>query len=91
MFIYWWFFFCGLVSFSLNRNHLLLVLLSLEFIILSLYYFIFNFLIVYSGELYLSMVYIVVSVCEGVLGLSVLVSMVRCYGNDNFLSFTLLW
>nr|AXS65487.1 NADH dehydrogenase subunit 4L [Silvanidae sp. KM-2017] len=91
MLIYWFFFFCGLLSFSLNRKHLLMILLSLEFIVLSLYYLVLNYLLVISGEIYLSMMYIIMSVCEGVLGLSILVCLVRCFGNDNMMSFSVLW
>nr|AFQ62375.1 NADH dehydrogenase subunit 4L [Silvanus unidentatus] len=91
MMFYWWFIFCGLVGFSLNRGHLLMVLLMLEFIVVSIYYVFYSSLLNYSGEIYLSMIYIIMSACEGVLGLSILVSMVRCYGNDKFLSFSLLW
>nr|AML26564.1 NADH dehydrogenase subunit 4L [Staphylinidae sp. BMNH 1274698] len=87
MFMY----FCGLLVFSMKRKHLLLMLLSLEFIILSLYYYLFLTLSFYSFESYFCMIFLTMSVCESVLGLSILVSMLRMYGNDYFQSFNMLW
>nr|QLI42478.1 NADH dehydrogenase subunit 4L [Trogoderma granarium] len=84
-------FFSGLVSFSLNRKHLLLLLLSLEFIVLSLFSMIIYFLNFFFGEIYFSMIFVSMGVCEGALVLSVLVSMVRTHGGDNFQSFSVLW
>nr|YP_010240642.1 NADH dehydrogenase subunit 4L [Aleochara postica]QTG39872.1 NADH dehydrogenase subunit 4L [Aleochara postica] len=82
---------CGLVVFSMKRKHLLLMLLSLEFIIISLYFSLFIILSFYSSENYFSMIFLTMSVCEGVLGLSILVSMLRMFGNDYFQSFNMLW
>nr|UGS80369.1 NADH dehydrogenase subunit 4L [Kilauella sp. KispEL] len=81
-------FFMGLYSFFLKSNHFLNMLLSLEF--LSLIIFIVLFLILYSStEKFILMYYITFCVCEGALGLSLLVSLVRLVGNDylNNLSF----
>nr|YP_010288410.1 NADH dehydrogenase subunit 4L [Aleochara curtula]UKO31678.1 NADH dehydrogenase subunit 4L [Aleochara curtula] len=84
-------YFCGLMVFVMKRKHLLLMLLSLEFIIISLYFFLFLNLSFYNYENYFSMIFLTMSVCEGVLGLSVLVSMLRIFGNDYFQSFNMLW
>nr|AXS64975.1 NADH dehydrogenase subunit 4L [Cucujoidea sp. 35 KM-2017] len=84
-------FFCSIISFSLKRKHLLMMLLSLEFVILSLFMILYIYLLNYSSELYFSMIFMVMSVSEGVLGLSLLVLMVRTHGNDYFSSFNLLW
>nr|WHE42556.1 NADH dehydrogenase subunit 4L [Habroloma sp.] len=81
----------GLIVFSFKSNHLLLVLLSLEFMVLSLYFYIMLFLMQESWEFFFSMVFLTFSVCEGALGLSILVSMIRTHGNDYFQSFNLLW
>nr|AML25779.1 NADH dehydrogenase subunit 4L [Hydrophilidae sp. BMNH 1274306] len=81
----------GILSFSMNRKHLLLLLLNLEFIVLSLYINLFLFLMIFSFEFYFSMIFLTISVCEGALGLSILVSLVRSHGNDYFQSFNLLW
>uniref|UniRef100_A0AAU7BAG0 NADH-ubiquinone oxidoreductase chain 4L n=1 Tax=Dendroplectron aucklandense TaxID=3073470 RepID=A0AAU7BAG0_9ORTH len=80
----------GVFVFCSKRKHLLATLLSLEFIVLSLFLMLFNYLNLYSYELYFSMVFLTFSVCEGVLGLSILVSMIRTHGNDFFQSFVIL-
>nr|YP_009995242.1 NADH dehydrogenase subunit 4L [Ochthebius plesiotypus]QNP09619.1 NADH dehydrogenase subunit 4L [Ochthebius plesiotypus] len=84
-------YFCGLLVFCLKRKHLLLMLLSLEFIILSLYFNMFIYLSYFSNEYYFCMIFMTMSVCEGALGLSLLVSLVRTHGNDYFNSFNILW
>nr|QNP10080.1 NADH dehydrogenase subunit 4L [Ochthebius perpusillus] len=84
-------YFSGLMVFCLKRKHLLLMLLSLEFIILSLYFMMFIYLSYFSNEYYFSMIFITMSVCEGALGLSLLVSLIRTHGNDYFQSFNILW
>nr|ALO76119.1 NADH deshydrogenase subunit 4L [Ptilodactyla sp. PTY01] len=84
-------YFIGLMVFSSKRKHLLLMLLSLEFIILSLYFFMFVYLSLFNYEYYFSMVFLTMSVCESALGLSILVSMIRTYGNDYFQTFSVLW
>nr|ALO76169.1 NADH deshydrogenase subunit 4L [Cyphonistes vallatus] len=81
----------GLISFCMKRKHLLLMLLSLEFITLSLYLNLFLHALVCSNEFYFSMIFISMGVCEGALGLSILVSMVRTHSNDYFQSFKILW
>nr|QNP10015.1 NADH dehydrogenase subunit 4L [Aulacochthebius sp. IBE<ESP> RA1155] len=81
----------GLMVFCLKRKHLLLMLLSLEFIILSLYFNLFIMLSYFNNEFYFSMIFISMSVCEGALGLSLLVSIIRSHGNDYFNSFNILW
>nr|QNP10067.1 NADH dehydrogenase subunit 4L [Ochthebius peisonis] len=84
-------YFSGLLVFCLKRKHLLLMLLSLEFIILSLYFSLFIYLSYFSNEFYFSMIFMTMSVCEGALGLSLLVSLIRTHGNDYFQSFNILW
>nr|ASM82783.1 NADH dehydrogenase subunit 4L [Neopanorpa chelata] len=80
----------GIFVFSSKRKHLLVTLLSLEFIVLSLFMILFLYLNYYNYETYFSMVFLVFSVCEGALGLSILVSMIRTHGNDFFQSFSIL-
>nr|ALO77455.1 NADH deshydrogenase subunit 4L [Dermestidae sp. GENSP01] len=84
-------FFSGLVSFCLKRKHLLLMLLSLEFIIMSLFPLLVYVLMFYGLECYFSMVFVSLSVGEGALGLSILVLMVRTHGSDQVGTFSLLW
>nr|WRQ20283.1 NADH dehydrogenase subunit 4L [Lucanus maculifemoratus maculifemoratus] len=84
-------YFMGLLSFCMNRKHMLLMLLSLEFIVISLFFGLFMFLGLYNWEYYFVLIFLTVSVCEGVLGLGLLVMLMRGYGNDYIQTFNLLW
>nr|QSF20086.1 NADH dehydrogenase subunit 4L [Xenapatidea procincta] len=77
-------FFLGFLSFCFKRVHLLMVLLSLEFLILIIYLSLIMCLSLLEKELFFSMMFLVFSVCEGVLGLSILIMIVRMHGNDYF-------
>nr|YP_010463340.1 NADH dehydrogenase subunit 4L [Rusicada privata]UUJ37868.1 NADH dehydrogenase subunit 4L [Rusicada privata]WCO87241.1 NADH dehydrogenase subunit 4L [Rusicada privata] len=83
-------FIIGNLIFVLKHKHLLIVLLSLEFIVLSMFFFLMVYFSYIEYELYMLMVFLVFSVCEGVLGLSILVSMIRTHGSDYFQGFNLL-
>nr|YP_009740585.1 NADH dehydrogenase subunit 4L [Spathosternum prasiniferum prasiniferum]AJD76922.1 NADH dehydrogenase subunit 4L [Spathosternum prasiniferum sinense]QID03547.1 NADH dehydrogenase subunit 4L [Spathosternum prasiniferum prasiniferum] len=82
-------YFSGVYVFSSKRKHLLMVLLSLEYIVLSLFLLIIIFLIEFNYDYFFPVIFLVFSVCEGALGLSILVSMIRSHGNDFFNSFSL--
>nr|QIJ59991.1 NADH dehydrogenase subunit 4L [Agrypnus sp. YD-2019] len=84
-------YFVGVGVFCFKCKHLLLMLLSLEFVVLSLYFGLYLSMMVYGYEYYFGMVFLTMSVCEGALGLAILVSMIRSYGNDYFQSFNVLW
>nr|YP_010350266.1 NADH dehydrogenase subunit 4L [Endoxyla cinereus]UOK09646.1 NADH dehydrogenase subunit 4L [Endoxyla cinereus] len=83
-------FILGNMIFVSKYKHLLIVLMSLEFIVLSIFFLLLIFLLKIEYDMYMLMVFLVFSVCEGALGLSILVSMIRTYGNDYFQSFNLL-
>nr|YP_010265779.1 NADH dehydrogenase subunit 4L [Coquillettidia nigricans]UIS24533.1 NADH dehydrogenase subunit 4L [Coquillettidia nigricans] len=83
-------FLIGGITFIKNHKHLLCMLLSLEFMVLVLFMMVLNYLSYMNNEMYFSMFFLVFCVCEGVLGLSILVSIVRTHGNDYFQSFTIL-
>nr|YP_010735790.1 NADH dehydrogenase subunit 4L [Angulomastax meiospina]WEL32763.1 NADH dehydrogenase subunit 4L [Angulomastax meiospina] len=78
----------GVYVFSSKRKHLILVLMSLEYIVISLFLMIILYLLFFNNELYFVIIFMVMSVCEGVLGLSILVSIIRSHGNDFFNSFS---
>nr|ATN23526.1 NADH dehydrogenase subunit 4L [Neolema sp. EMHAU-15071012] len=80
-----------LLVFLVHRNHFLLMLLSLEMMVLILYYFLYLYLYSMLNELFFLMIFLTMSVCEGVLGLSILVSLIRVHGNDCLMSFSFLW
>lgn len=83
-------FFVGVISFVLMRKHLLSTLLSLEFIVLSLFFMLLFFLNTQNYEIYFRIFFLVFSVCEGALGISLMVSIIRTHGNDYFNSFSVL-
>nr|UGN61377.1 NADH dehydrogenase subunit 4L [Typhlocybinae gen. 1 sp. 2 BY-2021a] len=89
-FIYVYMFFIGLVGLILVRKHILLCLISLEFIVLSLFMMILFNCIMFYHSFYLYLIMMTFFVCEGVLGLGVMVYMIRCHGND-YLSSMFLW
>lgn len=75
--------------FTLNRKHLLIILLRLELIMLNVFLLVYNY-IMFIRRVYFLIIFIVLSVCEGVLGLSVLVYLIRIYGNDLIKIYRLL-
>nr|WME17543.1 NADH dehydrogenase subunit 4L [Scelimena sp. 1 XDL-2023a] len=75
-------FLSGFFVFVSARKHLLLLLLSLEYMVLGIFYYVFLYLNVYGSMDSFLVIYLVFSVCEGALGLSVLVKMIRFCGND---------
>nr|YP_009236817.1 NADH dehydrogenase subunit 4L [Telchinia serena]AMJ17284.1 NADH dehydrogenase subunit 4L [Telchinia serena] len=83
-------FFIGNMIFVSKHKHLLIVLMSLEFIVLSIFFFLMLYLMMIGYSMYMLMVFLVFTVCEGALGLSILVSMIRTHGNDYFQSFNLI-
>nr|UPM51928.1 NADH dehydrogenase subunit 4L [Lopinga achine] len=80
----------GNLIFVGKHKHLLIVLMSLEFIVLSIFFSLQLYLSMVENNMYMLMVFLVFSVCEGALGLSILVSMIRTHGNDYFQSFNLI-
>nr|APX40729.1 NADH dehydrogenase subunit 4L [Longitarsus rutilus] len=84
-------FIIGMISFIFNRKHFLLMLLMLEFIVIIMYLNMFLYLSLMNYEFFFSMIFLTMSVCEGALGLSILILMVRMHGNDYILTFSSLW
>nr|YP_009370860.1 NADH dehydrogenase subunit 4L [Oecanthus sinensis]AQM39922.1 NADH dehydrogenase subunit 4L [Oecanthus rufescens]ARO75195.1 NADH dehydrogenase subunit 4L [Oecanthus sinensis] len=80
----------GLWVYCSKRKHLLIVMLSLEYMVMISYVLFLYLLGSMDYGMFMSMLYLVFSVCEGVLGLGILVSVVRFYGNDYFQSFVVL-
>jgi NADH:ubiquinone oxidoreductase subunit K len=68
-----------LISLSIQRQHILIILLILEAIILTLALMI---LLHYPSEIYSLIILISIGACEARLGLRCLVSITRSYGND---------
>jgi len=78
------------LTFLIKQKHLLIMLISLEFIIISLFLLIIVFFGLFNYEYYFSILFLSVRVCERVLGLSIMVRLIRAYGNDYFQSFNIL-
>nr|YP_010164078.1 NADH dehydrogenase subunit 4L [Gecarcoidea lalandii]QRK27380.1 NADH dehydrogenase subunit 4L [Gecarcoidea lalandii] len=82
--------FCGLWSFISYHKHLLNSLLSLEFMMLGIFWLLNLQMSVVGNEMYFGLFFLTLTVCEGALGLSLLVFIVRSHGNDYFKSFSIL-
>nr|YP_011010727.1 NADH dehydrogenase subunit 4L [Menippe rumphii]WPW47617.1 NADH dehydrogenase subunit 4L [Menippe rumphii] len=82
--------FCGLWGFISYHKHLLNSLLSLEFMMLGVFWLMSIQMSNVGSEVYFSLFFLTLAACEGALGLSLLVFMVRSHGNDQFMSFNLL-
>lgn len=75
-------FICSIFRFVFNHSHLLNRLLSLEFLVLIVYWLLRLNLVSTGAGIFYVIFYIVVSVCEGVLGLSLLIRGVYRHGSD---------
>ena len=81
---------CGLWRFIRYHKHLLNSLLRLEFIILGVFWLLTIQMRRVGGEIYFSLFFLTIAACEGALGLSLLVHVVRRHGRDRFLRINLL-
>lgn len=75
-------FMMGVLSLSLRFKHLLNILIRLEFSVLSVF-------IIFMAQsiketYYFGFVFLIFRVCEGALGLSLLVAISRSFGGDYF-------
>ena len=78
------FFLIGVFRFLISVNHFMCILISLEFIIFSLYYIYSIFMLnINIGCEYLFLFFSMI-ICEGVFALCLLVNVRRFYGNDLF-------
>nr|UUC05250.1 NADH dehydrogenase subunit 4L [Microrhagus sp. ZM-2022] len=83
-------FMVGGAMFTLKCNYLLMMLLSLEFMVLSLYFLLCIYFYLIESDYYFSMIFLSLSVCEGSLGISILISLIFSFGTDYFKSFSAL-
>nr|AOY40016.1 NADH dehydrogenase subunit 4L [Scolytinae sp. BMNH 1040265]AOY40276.1 NADH dehydrogenase subunit 4L [Curculionoidea sp. 2 KM-2015] len=84
-------FLSGLLVYVSKYKHFLTMLLSLEVVVLSVFVLMFLFCNVFNLENFLSVIYLSFSVCEGALGLGLLVLIIRTHGSDMVMIFDLLW
>uniref|UniRef100_A0AAU6PBY4 NADH-ubiquinone oxidoreductase chain 4L n=1 Tax=Destinoides conspicuus TaxID=3137869 RepID=A0AAU6PBY4_9HEMI len=83
-------FFITMTSLMIMRKHILMSLLSLEFMMMSIILNVVMFCLTMKLSMYMLIFMMTLLVCEGVLGLSILINMIRCQGND-FMNSTLSW
>nr|YP_010227782.1 NADH dehydrogenase subunit 4L [Schlechtendalia peitan]ARW70229.1 NADH dehydrogenase subunit 4L [Schlechtendalia peitan]UDD86544.1 NADH dehydrogenase subunit 4L [Schlechtendalia peitan] len=82
--------FSGILFYIFNFNHLLMMLLGLEYMLLILsLMFLLNFMI-FIKQYILLLVFLIFCISESVLGLTILIMMVRMYGNDYLKSLMIL-
>nr|YP_010329424.1 NADH dehydrogenase subunit 4L [Haemaphysalis yeni]UNO53868.1 NADH dehydrogenase subunit 4L [Haemaphysalis yeni] len=81
-------YFIGIFSFILNRFHLMLLLMSIEFMYLSLMImFFYNSCVLSILNIFM---FLTMIVCEAAIGLSLLVMISFYYGNELTSSFNLI-
>nr|YP_026003.1 NADH dehydrogenase subunit 4L [Argulus americanus]AAS00844.1 NADH dehydrogenase subunit 4L [Argulus americanus] len=73
-----------LFSFCFKRNHLLIILLSMEFCMLILFVILETMLSMMNTDIYLGLYFLLLSICEGVIGLGLVVALSRAHGFDYF-------
>nr|AOY39847.1 NADH dehydrogenase subunit 4L [Tomicus piniperda] len=84
-------FISGVLVYVLKYKHFLLMLISLESMVASLYVLIFFYCSQFMFEYFISLFYLTLSVCESSLGFSLLVMLIRTYGSDMIMSYDNLW
>nr|YP_003891058.1 NADH dehydrogenase subunit 4L [Tanystylum orbiculare]ADB91994.1 NADH dehydrogenase subunit 4L [Tanystylum orbiculare] len=86
-FIIWFILFLSMTIFFTNFNYILCLLLSLEFMMLMIFMVMCSFIMNYSNDYMIGLFYLTIAVCDGGLGLSTLIMIIRYYGNDQINSF----
>lgn len=82
--------FIFLLSFISKRKHLLATLLRLEGLILIIFGSIYFLSLVFLNILNFTLIFLVLTACEGALGLSLLIVVTRSVGGDKFNSLNFL-
>nr|UGN61598.1 NADH dehydrogenase subunit 4L [Janus megamaculatus]UGN61611.1 NADH dehydrogenase subunit 4L [Janus megamaculatus] len=72
----------SLMIFIKFNKHILLILLSLEFFVVVMFYVWFVYFNLINMSHFLILYYLVFSVCESVLGLTIMIVIVRAQGSD---------
>nr|AKM70075.1 NADH dehydrogenase subunit 4L [Myzus persicae] len=82
--------FSGVLFYIFNFNHLLMMLLGLEYLLLILSLLFLLNLMMFIKQYVLLLVFFIFCISESVLGLTILILMVRMYGNDYLKSLMIL-
>nr|YP_010381744.1 NADH dehydrogenase subunit 4L [Symplanella unipuncta]UDL72132.1 NADH dehydrogenase subunit 4L [Symplanella unipuncta] len=89
MYIFMMIFFSGFVGLMIVRKYFLLSLLMMEFMSVSLFGILNYYFMFFSYENFFSILFLVFSVCDGVLGLSLMVYLVRKDSFDYLMSMSM--
>ena len=73
-----------------KRKHLINILIRLEYIVLSTFLLIIVIRFNIGLETYISLIFLIASVCEGSLGVGIIVGIVRSHGSDYIRRFRTL-
>nr|YP_010925334.1 NADH dehydrogenase subunit 4L [Hylurgus ligniperda]WGL40353.1 NADH dehydrogenase subunit 4L [Hylurgus ligniperda]WKD83327.1 NADH dehydrogenase subunit 4L [Hylurgus ligniperda] len=84
-------FMSSVLVYILKYKHFLLMLISLEAMVVSLYVLLFFYCSQFNYEYFISMFFLTFSICESSLGLSLLVLLIRTYGLDMVMVYNSLW
>ncbi|YP_009048921.1 NADH dehydrogenase subunit 4L (mitochondrion) [Aphis gossypii] len=82
--------FSGILFYIFNFNHLLMMLLGLEYLLLILSLLFLINLMMFIKQYILLLIFFIFCISESVLGLTILILMVRMYGNDYLKSLMIL-
>nr|UZH32930.1 NADH dehydrogenase subunit 4L [Aphis spiraecola] len=82
--------FSGVLFYIFNFNHLLMMLLGLEYLLLILSLLFLINLMMFIKQYFLLLIFFIFCISESVLGLTILILMVRMYGNDYLKSLMIL-
>nr|YP_010127205.1 NADH dehydrogenase subunit 4L [Brevicoryne brassicae]QPO84589.1 NADH dehydrogenase subunit 4L [Brevicoryne brassicae]UGY85918.1 NADH dehydrogenase subunit 4L [Brevicoryne brassicae] len=82
--------FSGVLFYIFNFNHLLMMLLGLEYLLLILSLLFLLNLMMFIKQYLLLLIFFIFCISESVLGLTILILMVRMYGNDYLKSLMIL-
>lgn len=77
-------FYVSVSSFFYKKSHLLIILILLELIGVSVLLILLNYLSGFNYDFSILVYFVIVLVCEAVIGLVLLTLFVRCHGSDYF-------
>jgi NADH-ubiquinone oxidoreductase chain 4L len=92
-FIFFLIYFGFLVSnfiFCTFKKYLLVILIILEFLVLNIFFLLNLYLNFRSLDYFFLLIFLIIIVCEGVLGISIMVNILRMYGIDYFCIYNLI-
>nr|YP_010610474.1 NADH dehydrogenase subunit 4L [Cyphonia clavata]WAP90804.1 NADH dehydrogenase subunit 4L [Cyphonia clavata] len=90
MFFFYFFMFFGVMNLCFVRKHIFMCLISLEFIIIYLLLIIYFYCLSFFSSMYLYVLMMTFLVCEGALGLSLMIFLIRCHSND-YINSMMMW